>query len=100
MDFRECEFSSILVEGVEKRREQLVGISRFIWENPEVGYEEYKASEILVNALEEGGFDITHKACGMETDKHIRSHRHGSSRLKRSSYLLIEIGRASCRERV
>lgn len=67
MDFRECELSPILVEGVEKRREQLVGISRFIWENPEVGYEEYKASEILVNALEEGGFDITHKACGMET---------------------------------
>ena len=48
MDFRECELSLILVEGVEKRREQLVGISRFIWENPEVSYEKYKACDVVV----------------------------------------------------
>lgn len=79
MDLRERELSPILVEGVEKRREQLVGISRFIWENPEVGYKEYKACEILVSTLEENGFNITRKACGMDTAfiAQLRSTRQG-----------------------
>lgn len=79
MDLKDCELGRIVVDSVEKRREKLVGISKFIWENPEIGYKEYKACEILVDTLEENGFNVTRKACGMDTAfvAQLRSSRQG-----------------------
>lgn len=42
-------------------------VSRFIWENPELGMEEYLASEKLCGLLEEQGFTVERGAAGMPT---------------------------------
>ena len=59
------------VEGIEKeletRREDLTAISRTIWENPELGHQEYTASKLLTDMLEENGFEVTRGLCGMDT---------------------------------
>jgi len=46
---------------------ELREISRWMYENPELGYVEFQSSARLASFLAEHGFDVTHPAYGLET---------------------------------
>lgn len=50
--------------GVER---DLREISRWMYENPEVGYQEYQSSKRLADYLADHGFEVTHPAYGLDT---------------------------------
>lgn len=52
---------------IDNKREKFVDTAVYIWENPEIGYEEYKAMDILTKVLEEEGFKIEKNVAGMDT---------------------------------
>jgi amidohydrolase len=52
---------------VEEQRERLQGISRWLYENPELGSEEYKAAELLAGELEGQGFRVERGLLGIPT---------------------------------
>jgi amidohydrolase len=52
---------------VESLRGRLYEISEFIYENPELGSEEYKAAELLTTELEGHGFNIERELLGIPT---------------------------------
>ena len=52
---------------IEEKRAYLCGISREIWENPELNYREYHSAEILMNALTENGFAVESGLIGIPT---------------------------------
>jgi amidohydrolase len=54
-------------EEVDKQRQRLYEISEFLYENPELGSEEFKAAELLTGELEESGFDVERGILGMPT---------------------------------
>ena len=51
-------------EGVE---EELIEISRWMYDNPETSYEEYETSAKLARTLTEHGFDVEYPAYGIDT---------------------------------
>lgn len=52
---------------VDRQLGQLVKISRTMYENPEVGYQERNTSTILAEYLVETGFEVERSAYGLET---------------------------------
>ena len=52
---------------IDEIREELIEVSNFIHSNPELGHQEYKASELLVKNLRKQGFNVREKVAGMET---------------------------------
>ena len=54
-------------EAVDEQRTRLQEISGFIFENPELGSEEFKAAELLTGELESHGFDVEREILGMPT---------------------------------
>ena len=54
-------------ESVERQRQRLYEISKFIYENPELGSEELKAAELLTGELEENGFRVERGILSMPT---------------------------------
>ncbi|MEM4727895.1 MAG: amidohydrolase, partial [Candidatus Bathyarchaeia archaeon] len=52
---------------VDKLRDRIIWMADTIHENPEIGHQEFKASEILTSALEEGGFEVRLGVAGMRT---------------------------------
>jgi amidohydrolase len=54
-------------ESVDEQRSRLREISDFIYENPELGSEEFKAAELLTGELEKQGFDVERGVLGMPT---------------------------------
>ncbi len=52
---------------VEARAKQLLDISHRIHENPELGFEEYFAHDLLAGAAEEAGLAVQRQAYGVET---------------------------------
>ncbi len=54
-------------ESVEGQRQRLHEISEFIYENPELGSEEFKAAELLTGELEENGFKVERGILNMPT---------------------------------
>lgn len=47
--------------------DDLRSISRWMYENPELGYEEHESSAKLAGFLADNGFDVTYPAYGLET---------------------------------
>src|SRR5271166_5307067 len=47
--------------------EQLVVLSRAIHDNPELGFEEERASEWCAEALADGGYSVERGICGLPT---------------------------------
>jgi amidohydrolase len=47
--------------------DELVSISRWMYENPELGYHEFASSTRLAGFLEENGFEVSRPAYGIET---------------------------------
>ena len=54
-------------EAVDEQRQRLHEISEFLYENPELGSEEFKATELLIGELERNGFDVERGILGMPT---------------------------------
>ena len=61
------EYKSIASEVIRKNKEELKELSREIWNNPELNFEEYKSSGAIMNYLEKKGFTVTRGYCGLET---------------------------------
>jgi len=57
----------LVVEEVDRIRERIIRMADTIHENPELGHQEFKASEILTTALREGGFEVRLGVAGMKT---------------------------------
>ncbi len=47
-----------ILNEIEDKKQELVETSKYIWNNPEIGYQEFKAKDILINVLEKEGFEI------------------------------------------
>lgn len=52
---------------IDENKEEFENISRYIWSHPELGLEEYEASEKLTEVLHKYGFTVTRGAAGMPT---------------------------------
>jgi amidohydrolase len=61
------ELKGKVIEAVEEQRDRLRDISAFIYENPELGSEEFKAAEFLTGELEKQGFEVERGIMGMPT---------------------------------
>lgn len=67
---------------VEQRFNDLWDISKFIHSNPELAFEEYKASKIQIDFLREEGFEVEEKLGGLETAfKAVYSYKPGDINL-------------------
>lgn len=42
-------------------------VSDFLWDNPELGFQEYKASKLICDIMEENGFTVVRGIAGMPT---------------------------------
>ena len=56
-----------LLAHIDFLKEEAIATSHFIHANPEIGGEEYKASERLVAELKKHGFSVAYPIGGMET---------------------------------
>jgi amidohydrolase len=61
------ELKGKVIEAVEEQRDRLYEISAYIYENPELGSEEFKAAEFLTGELEKQGFTVKRGILGMPT---------------------------------
>ncbi len=52
---------------IEANKQEFHDIADFIWDNPELGLEEYKALEKLTSVLKKHGFDVVTDLAGMPT---------------------------------
>ncbi len=57
----------LVQEAVEEERGRLCGISLWLYENPELGSEEFRAAELLTRELEDRGFRVERGFMGMPT---------------------------------
>lgn len=57
----------IINEKIENLSQELIEVADFIFDAAEIGLEEYKSSEALINKLEENGFKVEKGLAGMET---------------------------------
>ncbi|SFC97013.1 amidohydrolase [Bacillus sp. OV322] len=57
----------LIVRSIEDGRDRYIEVSHYIHENPEIGNQEYLASDTLTNILEEAGFEVTRNVAGHET---------------------------------
>lgn len=68
MELREKErLKEEIIREIENNREELIKTTKYIWNNPEIGYQEHKAKEILVNVLEKAGFQIQREVGNVAT---------------------------------
>jgi len=56
-----------VVNNIEQIKEQLIELSEYIYANPELGYEEFKASKAHVDLLVKHGFTVETGYLGIET---------------------------------
>jgi amidohydrolase len=56
-----------LIAEVDARCEELIRLSDTIHANPELGFEEFKAAELLSTILEQDGFAVEREVAGMQT---------------------------------
>ncbi|MBC8336491.1 MAG: hypothetical protein H8E29_14595 [Anaerolineales bacterium] len=56
-----------LQDNVSSIEDKIVETAKYIHDNPEIGYEEHKACEILASELEKNGFKLTRGVAGLPT---------------------------------
>lgn len=56
-----------IIKLIESKEDEYYNLSRYIWENPELGNKEYKAVEALTKNLKSEGFEIENKTADLET---------------------------------
>lgn len=54
-----------ITELIEEKKALFTDVSDRIWENPELGFLEFKSSEILINALKQEGFTVEKNIAGV-----------------------------------
>lgn len=64
---REMRLQEQIIQYVDQTAERWIQMSHAIHSNPEVGNEEYYASSLLINVLEEAGFDVERDIAGHQT---------------------------------
>ena len=52
---------------IDEKKEIFCEVSDAIWDNPETSFEEYFATEIMIQKLEENGFKVTRNVSGIPT---------------------------------
>lgn len=52
---------------IDEKRNELKAISDYIWDNPELNYEEDKSAECAINALKKYGFEVETNLAGIKT---------------------------------
>ncbi len=52
---------------IEEKRGYFTDLADYIWDNPELGYSEYKSARALKKAMEECGFEVVDKLAGIDT---------------------------------
>ena len=52
---------------VESKRQCLVGLSDYLFDNPELGNQEFKAHAAITKLLRENGFEVDEQVIGLET---------------------------------
>lgn len=57
----------IAQQEIEAKKEQLTSLAKKIWENPEIGYKEFKASQWSAEVLEQEGFAVEMQYAGLPT---------------------------------
>lgn len=61
------ELKEKVIEYVEDKKDELIKVSDYIFNNPELAFNEYKSSEALINKLTENGFKVEKGIAGIET---------------------------------
>ncbi|MBD3207007.1 amidohydrolase [Candidatus Bathyarchaeota archaeon] len=61
------EMKSLIKDSIDESREVLVNIAEYLYNNPELGSEEFLAFEKLTNILKEEGFEVEKGIFGMPT---------------------------------
>ncbi len=56
-----------VLDGVKSVENRLIEISKYIHDHPELGYQEYKASQLLISEFKKYGFRIDNPVAGMKT---------------------------------
>lgn len=56
-----------IIKAVENSKKELFDLNSYIYDNPEIAFQEYKACRILSEYLRNNGFDITEQAGSLET---------------------------------
>lgn len=56
-----------IMENVDSLRDELISMSKFIHDNPELGNQEYRASALLEDVLEKHGFRVERGYLGLDT---------------------------------
>lgn len=56
-----------VIRKIDGINDELVGISHYIFDNPELGFHEFKAVEKLTSKLKENGFEIEKGICDIDT---------------------------------
>ncbi|WP_313153968.1 M20 family metallopeptidase [Lacrimispora sp.] len=54
-------------QSIEEKGEELWGLSRYLWENPEYNFNELKSSRAVSELLERDGFKVVKGICGLDT---------------------------------
>lgn len=54
-------------QAIADERDHIVEVSETIRVNPEIGYQEFMASQLLADHLKEAGYDVEKPYCGLET---------------------------------
>ena len=57
----------LVKESVDEKKDVLVDIAKYLYENPELGSEEFKAFEKITKVLEEHDFEVEKGVYGMPT---------------------------------
>ncbi len=52
---------------IEEKKDRWEEVARYIWENPELGHQEFRAQKVLVDLLIELGFEVEKGTAGLET---------------------------------
>jgi len=54
-------------QSIEEKGEDLWGLARYLWENPEYNFNEFKSSRAICELLENYGFKVEKEICGLNT---------------------------------
>ena len=60
-------FKDRICKYIDENKNLLFGVSKEIFDNPELGFEEFKASKLLANELEKADFEVDLGAANLET---------------------------------
>lgn len=56
-----------ILNEIDSLADEMFGIKKYLYDHPEIGYQEHKAAHLLTSQLEEAGFEVDKGIHGMET---------------------------------